>query len=52
MQAKSFESCFGFINVLPGAFSGYRWDALKVKPNDKSNILNEYLKIVLDDKFV
>ena len=29
MIDKPFEAFFNFIHVLPGAFSGYRWKALK-----------------------
>ena len=35
---KAAESLFGFVSVLPGAFSTFRWEAIKGKP------LNEFLK--------
>ena len=46
------ESATNFIHVLPGAFSGYRWEALKT---DKyGSCLDHYLKTELftscDDK--
>ena len=32
MLDKPFEAAFGYIHVLPGAFSGYRWKTLKSVP--------------------
>jgi chitin synthase len=29
---KAAESLFGFVSVLPGAFSGFRWEAIKGEP--------------------
>ena len=29
---KTFEGCFGYQSVLPGAFSIFRWEAIKGRP--------------------
>ena len=43
---KALESVIGFISVLPGAFSAYRWDAIKNDENGKG-ALKIYFKPLL-----
>ncbi len=46
MLDKPFEAAFGFIHVLPGAFSGY--NMLKLFDNDNV-ILKEYFKSINEE---
>jgi len=32
---KSLETLFGFVSVLPGAFSTFRWECIRGKPVDE-----------------
>ena len=40
---KAAESLFGFVSVLPGAFSTFRWECIEGQP------VNEFLKGSRDD---
>ena len=40
---KQMESFFGFVSVLPGAFSTFRWNCINGRP------LNEFLKGAKDE---
>lgn len=40
---KATETFFGFVSVLPGAFSTFRWEAIKGRP------LDEFLKGAKDE---
>ena len=42
---KPFESAFGFIHVLPGAFSGYNMRALGGE-DDGGRLLKEYFRSI------
>ena len=55
MIDKPFEALFGFIHVLPGAFSGYRYEAFAKyydkEKNKRVSILDDYLKTILNPNF-
>jgi chitin synthase len=47
LMDKPFEASFGFIHVLPGAFSAYNMDAIiKYDEADDDKLLKSYFKSI------